>query len=88
MKRKAENLPRGIFPRALTRAEAAAIAGLSPGAFATAVARGLYPQPTLPGQRIDRKLLELAMDRLSGLADNYEDDPLSAWEARRHAREA
>lgn len=78
-----------VVPRGLTICQAAAVAGLSRGAFAVARARGDYPNPTLPGGRIDRVLLERAMDRLSGLAtDGDVADPLAAWEYARSARRA
>lgn len=65
------------------------MAGVSETKFASARANGDYPQPTLPGGRIDRVLLEQAMDRLSGIQGQVErDDPLSAWERKRNARTA
>ena len=82
-------LPQSLAPRGLTIGQAAALAGLGEAAFATARARGDYPNPTLPGGRIDRVLLEQAMDRLSGILTEAEvADPLSAWESKRNARRA
>ena len=86
---KRSPLPQGLTPRGLTVSQAAALAGLSEGTFATARARGDYPNPTLPGGRIDRVLLEQAMDRLSGLLTEREvNDPLTTWESKRNARRA
>lgn len=82
-------LPSSLAPRGLTIAQAAALAGLSEGTFATARARGDYPNPTLPGGRIDRVLLEKAMDRLSGIMTELDAiDPLTRWESKRNARRA
>ncbi|NBB63352.1 hypothetical protein GVN18_29210 [Pseudomonas sp. ODNR1LW] len=82
-------LPTNITCRGLTLAQAAAMAGLSEGRFAVARAKGDYPNPTLPGRRIDRVLLEQAMDRLSGIVSAEEEqDPLAAWESKRRARQA
>lgn len=87
MKRSRTALLGNLTPRGLTIAQAAALAGLGEGTFATARARGDYPNPTLPGGRIDRVLLEQAMDRLSGILTEKEiADPLTAWEQRRNAR--
>lgn len=87
-KRKARAaLPASLAPRGLTVSQAAALAGLREAAFATARARGDYPNPTLPGGRIDRMLMEQAMDRLSGLLTESEvADPLGNWLQGRHAR--
>lgn len=76
-------------PRGLTIAEAAAWAGVSRACYDAARVRGDYPEPTLPGRRIDRVLLEQCMDRLSKImAQSDPEDPLSAWERGRHARQA
>jgi len=79
-----DRLPPGMQPRGLTREAAAAFVGLAKTSFDAARARGEYPDPTLPGGRYDRVVLEAAMNRLSGLVD--EDDitkPLDAWRAKR-----
>lgn len=76
-------------PRGLTIAEAAAWAGVSRACYDAARLRGDYPQPTLPGRRVDRVLLEQCMDRLSNITPQKDsDDPLTAWERKRHARRA
>lgn len=82
-------LPANLTPRGLTISQAAALAGLREAAFATARARGDYPNPTLPGGRIDRMLMEQAMDRLSGILTEAEVvDPLNRWLEGRDARRA
>lgn len=86
-------MSRSVFdlasPRGLTIAEAAAWAGVSRACYDAARLRGDYPQPTLPGRRVDRVLLEQCMDRLSNIKPPSDiEDPLSAWERKRHARQA
>ena len=89
MSKRIIELPNNISQRGLTLSQAAAMAGVSEGRFAMARAKGEYPKPTLPGGRIDRVLLEKAMDRLSGIVSaEAEQDPLAAWERKRHARQA
>lgn len=75
-----------LHPRGITRKEAAAFVGLSPSAFDAARARGEYPGPTLAGRRYDKKLLDRALDRLSGIADGALPTDLDTWRARRAAR--
>jgi hypothetical protein len=80
-------LPPGLAPRGLTREAAAAYVGLSPAAFDKARLENKYPGPTLPGGRYDLVLLELAMDRLSGILTASEAaSPLDAWRRSRGAR--
>lgn len=86
-------MSRGVYglrsPRGLTIGEAAAWAGVSRACYDAARLRGDYPQPTLPGRRIDLVLLEQCMDRLSKIERQSDlEDPLSAWERERHARQA
>lgn len=76
--------PVSIEARGLRRREAAALVGLSPTAFDRARKGGLYPSPTLPGSRYDRKLLESAMDKLSGLREGNEGlSALDVWRGGR-----
>ncbi len=65
-------LPPGLAPRGLTREGAAAYVGLSPGAFDKARLEQKYPGPTLPGGRFDLVLLQVAMNRLSGILSESE----------------
>jgi hypothetical protein len=44
---------------------------------------GDYPGPTLPGRRYDIRLLQAAMDRLSGIQGNDGSTPLEQWRATR-----
>jgi hypothetical protein len=74
----------GITSRGLSRAEAAALTGLSPTAFDKARREGKYSGPTLPGGKYDRNLIEKAMDRASGLEDSEKPiGPLDAWRKTR-----
>jgi len=82
-------LPPGMFPRGLTREGAAAYVGLSPTAFDKARLDRKYPGPTLPGGRYDLVLLQIAMNRLSGLLTEADSaNPLDAWRMSRGARSA
>lgn len=57
--------------RCLSREEAAAYVGLSPSAFSDRVQAETFPKPLKLGRRSvwDRRALDLALDRLSGLAE-------------------
>lgn len=78
-------LPPTIAPRGLTREQAAAYVGLSGTAFDKARIDRKFPGPTLPGGRWDLVLLNLAMDRLSGiLTHNEAASPYEAWKAVTH----
>jgi hypothetical protein len=82
-------LPPGLAPRGLTREGAAAFVGLSPTAFDKARHQRKYPEATLPGGRYDLVLLNLAMNRLSGImAAADAESPLDAWRMSRGARSA
>lgn len=71
-------------PRGMTREEAAAYCGCdSMAAFSDWVRRGIIPGP-LPGtHRWDRKAVDVALDRASGLETRLQESPLEAWRARR-----
>ena len=76
-----------VPPRGLSRMEAAAYAGVSPSAFSLARREGKYPNPTLPGGRYDRPLLDQAMDRLSGIVSKSDVmSPLDSWRGSRDPR--
>lgn len=70
--------------RGLSRPDAAAYCGLTPAAFDDWVRRGLVP-PAIPGtHRWDRKAIDAALDKASGLLPTS----LSAydkWKAGKHA---
>ncbi len=77
-----------LCPRGLTREDAAAYCGLSPEGFDAWVKRGIVPGPIPGTQRWDRKAIDLALDRASGLESPTEKgNPLDQWRAGR-ARQA
>lgn len=67
--------------RGLTKGEAAAYVGVCPATFDKAVKDGRYPAASLPGHRWDRRALDAAMDRLSGLGATS--DPYGDWRKAR-----
>jgi hypothetical protein len=70
-------------PRLLTREQAAAVCGLSPEGFDVWRRKGMVPGP-LPGtHRFDRKALDAALDKLSGIEDRAEETPLQKWRRNR-----
>jgi hypothetical protein len=85
-------------PRLMTGTEAAAYLGLTPGSFSKWVADGRAPKP-LPGtRRWDRKAIDLALDKISGIPtappskEDREEDEGDRWlrdyQARRPAETA
>lgn len=82
------DLPPGLVPRGLDRVQAAAYVGCkSVEAFDDWRRRGIVPGP-MPGTKVwDRKALDAALDRISGLAAPAEDARRSPWSERlRHVR--
>ena len=77
----------GIAPRLLTREQAAAYCGLSVHAFSEWVKTGRLPGPIRGTLRWDRKAIDAALDRASGLQATHPPSPLEEWKARRHASE-
>jgi predicted DNA-binding transcriptional regulator AlpA len=86
-----------LQPRLMTGAESAAYLGLTPASFTKWVADGRAPKP-LPGtRRWDRKAIDLALDKVSGIPSapiSKEDqgaEELEQWcrdyESRNAARE-
>lgn len=75
-------LPLGLLPRGLTRAQAAEYCGCeSVGAFDDWVRRGLVPK-AMPGTtRWDRRAIDRALDRVSGLTDDAASS-FDEWAAR------
>ena len=73
---------RSIEPRCIPIAEAAAYCGLTPSGFRSWVARGRLP-PALPGtHRWDRRAIDAALDRISGLtkvSDTELENDLDRW---------
>jgi hypothetical protein len=78
-------------PRLMTGAEAAAYLGLTPASFSKWVAKGRAPPP-LPGtRRWDRKAIDLALDKISGIPLtplSKEDEAEKKWERDYEARKA
>jgi len=72
-------------PRALSRAQAAAYCGCSLTSFNDWVRRGIVPGPIPGTNRWDRKAIDVALDRASGLTFSI-GDPFDEWKARRDAR--
>ncbi len=74
--------------RGLTLAEAAAYCGVTPATFLAWRRAGLVPMPW-PGTRIyDRKALDAALDRASGIVPRSRPTPYDEWKESRDAREA
>jgi len=72
-----------LQPRGLTRKDAAAYCSLTPDGFDEWIKRGIIPGT----QRWDRKAINLALDRASGLESAQEpDDEFEQWRATYDAR--
>lgn len=65
--------------RGMTKAEAAEHCGLSPSGFDTWRRLGRIPGPIPGTHRWDRKALDEALDRLSGIAPSIQDRPYERW---------
>ncbi len=75
-----------LLPRVLDRTIAAAYCSLTPAGFSAWVRSGRLPGPIPGTRRWDRRALDAALDRLSGL--DHSDDggsALDAWKAKRKA---
>jgi predicted site-specific integrase-resolvase len=73
-----------LTSRGLTREQAAEFAGISPSTFDKYRREGKFPGPTLPGRRYDKRLMEAAMDRSSGIvAEGEAFNALDSWRASR-----
>jgi hypothetical protein len=71
-----------IQPRGLTREAAAAYVSLSPEGFDEWVKRGIVPSPIRGTNRWDRRAIDAALDRASGLAATPE-TAFDDWKAHR-----
>lgn len=80
----AKALPAGLPPRGLSREQAAAYCGCDTlTAFDDWVRRGIVPKPIPGTTRWDRKAIDRALDRRSGLADARDvDQGFEDWLAR------
>lgn len=76
-------------PRLMSGPDAAAYLGLTPAAFSKWVSEGRIPKP-LPGtRRWDRKAIDMALDRISGIVSSMQSsDAEEEWERKYEARKA
>ena len=72
-----------VPPRGLSREDAAAYCGLSAYGFDQWVRRAIVPGPIPGTQRWDRKAIDLALDRASGLGTDTRETAFDVWRARR-----
>lgn len=78
---------RPIEARNLTRNEAAAYCRLKPSAFSDWVAKKIVPGPIKGTRRWDKRALDAALDRISGLSQQSDDkSALAQWKDKRDAR--
>lgn len=76
-------------PRLLKRPEAAAYCSLCESTFDDWVRRGLLPGPIPGTHRWDKKAIDLALDKLSGITtQSTPDDLYDQWKAGRDANAA
>jgi excisionase family DNA binding protein len=78
-------------PRLMSGADAAAYCGVSPETFSKWVAAGTVPAPMPGTRRWDRKAIDLALDKASGIPVAYsapERDADLAWKAHHEAEQA
>lgn len=76
--------------RCLTREQAAEYCGVSPSGFSAWQRQGLVPGPIPGTNRWDRKALDAALDKASGLreAGAQPEDAYTAWKRERDAAKA
>jgi len=78
-----------IEPRGLTKEQAATYAGCETlSSFDSWVRRGIMPKPIPGTHRWDRKAIDAALDRASGLASTSSDNltPYQRWKAGREGQ--
>ena len=75
-----------IEPRGLAREDAAAYCGLTPEGLDEWVRRGIVPGPIPGTQRWDRRAIDLALDRASGI-QSASDARASLYDEWRKGRE-
>jgi predicted DNA-binding transcriptional regulator AlpA len=79
-------------PRLLSGADAAAYLGITPATFSKWVSDGTIPKPLSGTRRWDRKALDLALDKLSGIEapaavdEDDEDAEFARWKQGYDAR--
>ena len=77
-----------IEPRLLSKTGAAAYCGLTPGGYDAWVKAGRLPGPISGTHRYDKKAIDAALDRLSGLTAAAEEDrPGGAYDKWKRERE-
>ncbi|MEM7619518.1 MAG: helix-turn-helix domain-containing protein [Pseudomonadota bacterium] len=74
--------------RGLSIQEAAEYCGITTECFRTWVRDGLIPGPWPGTKRYDRKALDNALDKLSGIPHNASTTAYEAWKAKRNAHSA
>lgn len=75
-------LPLGMLPRGLSREQAAEYCGCeTTGAFDTWVRKGIVPGPIPGTTRWDRRAIDRALDRRSGLLESSK-ETFDEWAAR------
>lgn len=78
---------RAVTPRGLSKEDAATYAGCeSLSAFSDWIRRGIMPGPIPGTHKWDRKAIDAALDRLSGLEPTIAPDPFDQWKAEQDAR--
>jgi hypothetical protein len=77
-----------LEPRGLTRRDAAAYCGLSSEGFNAWVKRGIVPGPIPGTQRWDRRAIDLALDRASGIVTIVDGAAYDNWRTRREGANA
>jgi predicted DNA-binding transcriptional regulator AlpA len=76
-------------PRLISGTEAASYCGVMPATFSKWVATGVMPKPIEFTRRWDRKAIDLALDKASGIAAPSivpQEDEFSKWKAEHEAR--
>lgn len=69
-------------PRLMSRQDAAAYCGVGTSTFHAWVRNGFMPQPLFGSKRWDRRAIDLALDKASGIANDNspaEEDLVERW---------
>lgn len=82
-----------MTPRLLSGPDAAAYLGITPATFSKWVADGTAPRPVLGTRRWDRKAIDLALDKASGIVapsivPDDQEMTLAEWKVQNEARKA
>lgn len=76
-----------IEPRLVSKTDAAAYCGLTPGGYDAWVKAGRLPGPISGTHRYDKKAIDAALDRQSGLEPD-QDTPAAAYDRWKRERDA